>query len=82
MRLSPIPIAYHDDLEYGEIIAYLQSLTTHNGYEAAEICRMLTHLMINLFNYEGENPKKDVLEKLGETFITDCPGVRCMANSE
>lgn len=31
MRLSPIPVAYHDDLQKGIEYSGLQSLTTHNG---------------------------------------------------
>lgn len=57
MRIAPIPILYHDNLELGEKIAYLQSLTTHNGDEAAEICRFFTHLMIKMINFESDNIK-------------------------
>ncbi len=31
MRLSPIPIAFSDDLEKGMLYSGLQSRTTHNG---------------------------------------------------
>jgi len=52
MRLSPIPIAFHDNLKKGEEIAILQSITTHDGEEAAEVCKFLTHLLINLINFD------------------------------
>jgi len=43
-------------------------MTTHDGAEAAECCRLLTFLIIKLINYEGENPKKDIFDKLGTEF--------------
>lgn len=45
MRLSPIPVLYHDDIEKGKLISKLHSLTTHDGEEAAECCRLLTHIV-------------------------------------
>lgn len=82
MRLSPIPVRYYDDLQKAEDISVLHSLTTHNGDEAAEVCRLLTHLTVKLLNYEGGNAKKDVFDKLGESFKSECVSVQFLANSE
>jgi len=53
MRLAPIPIAFHHNIEKGMEIAAKQSFTTHNGEEALECCRLLSFLCIKLLNYEG-----------------------------
>lgn len=55
-------------------------MTTHDGEEAAECCRLLTYLTIKLFHYKGNDPKKDVFDKLSE-FETNCYSVKCLANS-
>lgn len=41
MRLAPVPVAYADKPEMGVEYSYLQSLTTHNGIEAAECSRLM-----------------------------------------
>lgn len=60
MRLAPVPIAYHTNLEKGESVATKQSKTTHNGDEASECCRLLTQILVNLINRkeEAESPKQ------------------------
>lgn len=41
MRLAPVPIAFRHSLEQAAEYSSLQSLTTHNGEEAAECCRLM-----------------------------------------
>jgi len=71
MRLAPVPIAYHDKIELAMEIAAKSSYATHNGIEAAECCRFLTFLLIKLYYYQGENPKK-VLDNAAQEFKTEC----------
>jgi hypothetical protein len=40
-------------------------MTTHDGDEAAECCRLLSFIVVSLINYEGTDPKKDILDTLG-----------------
>ncbi len=47
MRLAPIPICFHDDILLASESAYLQSLSTHDGEEAAECCKFLSGNYIN-----------------------------------
>ncbi|KRW99589.1 ADP-ribosylation/Crystallin J1 [Pseudocohnilembus persalinus] len=82
MRLGTIPIAFQDDIQKGQEIAALQSLTTHNGEEAAECCRLLTFLVINLLDYKGDNPKEDIFVKKLKEFKTNCKSVEHMALSK
>ena len=49
-------------------VAALQSFVTHNGLEAAECCRLITLIIIELINYEGSDPKKEILDKIGDKF--------------
>lgn len=60
MRLSPVPICFWDNLELGLQYADDHSMSTHNGGEAADLCRMLTFLCIKLINYKGNDPKQDI----------------------
>ncbi|KRX02732.1 ADP-ribosylation/Crystallin J1 [Pseudocohnilembus persalinus] len=82
MRLGTVPIAFHDNIEKAQTVAALQSLTTHNGYEASECCRLLTYLAVKLMNYEGQNPKQDIFDKELQNFQTNCPSVKALANSQ
>ena len=68
MRLAPVPIYYHNNLKRGMEVAALQSFVTHNGLEAAECCRLITLIIIELINYEGSDPKKEILDKIGDKF--------------
>ncbi len=63
-------------------VSALQSLTTHDGDEAAECCRLVSFIIVSAINYEGEDPKKDILDKLGENFKSHNKAVMCMARSE
>ncbi|KRX02733.1 ADP-ribosylation/Crystallin J1 [Pseudocohnilembus persalinus] len=82
MRLGTIPIAFHDNIEKAQKIAFLQSLTTHNGEEAAECCRLLTFLVVKLINYQGSNPKQDIFDKELQNFKSQNPAVQALANSK
>lgn len=57
-------------------------MTTHNGEEAAECCRLLTFLVINLLDYKGDNPKEDIFVKKLKEFKTNCKSVEYMALSK
>lgn len=50
MRLAPIPIAFRYSKEEAMKYAGLQSLTTHNGFEAAECSRLLAGIIVTLIN--------------------------------
>eukprot|EP00357_Protocruzia_adherens_P036720 CAMPEP_0115033786 /NCGR_PEP_ID=MMETSP0216-20121206/40166_1 /TAXON_ID=223996 /ORGANISM="Protocruzia adherens, Strain Boccale" /LENGTH=235 /DNA_ID=CAMNT_0002412353 /DNA_START=867 /DNA_END=1574 /DNA_ORIENTATION=- len=51
MRLAPIPIFYHDDLNTAVEVAALSSLTTHQGIEASECARVLSYIIVKAINY-------------------------------
>ncbi len=57
-------------------------MTTHDGDEAAECCRLLSFIVVSLINYEGTDPKKDILDTLGQNFKSDNLAVMCLARSE
>lgn len=81
-RLAPILILHHNNQEKGEKIAFLSSLISQNSEEAAELCKLITHLVIKLLNYSGNQPKQDIFDPLGETFQTDCESVQYLAWSK
>ena len=63
MRLAPVPIAFSDSLEKGVKFSGLQSLTTHNGLEAAECSRLMGHILIALINRaEGVDGRETIME--------------------
>jgi ADP-ribosylglycohydrolase len=80
MRNAPIAIyfAKSGDLAEAEKIARLQSLTTHQGDEAAECCRLLTHICMKAF--EGGD-KTTVLTNLPQTFKSDIYSITCLVNA-
>jgi len=84
MRLASVPIYFHDNEKNGLAFAQNQSYTTHTGDEAAECCRLLTHLIIKLINREENIDEKEILANLKNTFKTevDCPSVIKLAASE
>jgi len=79
MRLAAVPLFYRDDIKKAEEIAKLQSYTTHQGIEAAECCRLMTHIMVKGLNGEDLH---NVLDSLSSTFQTDCQSVRYLADSK
>jgi len=81
MRLAPVPVCFHDNLELALDIAYKQSKTTHQGEEAAEACQLVTFLIVSAI----QNPTWDLkalLEKLETDFKPKLYSVSCLARSE
>jgi ADP-ribosylglycohydrolase len=78
MRLGGAPVCFWDNIDMAQDAAERQSRTTHRGDEAAECCRLLTFLMVNLIN--GKNLKES-LETLGKDFAAKEKSVQCLANS-
>jgi len=80
MRLAPVPIFFRNyeikGLEYAEN----QSFTTHNGEEASECCKLLTHLIIQLINRK-DRKFKEIFDEL-EKFDTKNPSVKSLACSK
>jgi ADP-ribosylglycohydrolase len=81
MRLAAVPVGYHDDEKLAMEVAAKQSRTTHNGLEAEECCKLMTLLMIRLYNYDGIDPK-EILRTIGDVFETTCETVQCLAKSQ
>jgi len=79
MRLGPIPVAFWRDLANAEDTAALSSYTTHQGIEAAECCRLATHIVATLIRSGGG---KAVLANLPNTFSTPAYTVRCLAAAQ
>ncbi len=79
MRNSPVPTRYARDINKAMEIAYKQSKTTHQGDEAAELCRLLTFVCIKGIE-TGDKDK--VLEALHNEFTTDLYSVKCLAQSK
>ncbi|KAL9648240.1 hypothetical protein ABK040_009244 [Willaertia magna] len=79
MRQSPVPVYYHNDINTAMDIAFKQSKTTHQGEEAAELCRLLAFL--NIKAIERGDGKKEVLEVLNE-FTSPLYTVTCLAQSK
>jgi ADP-ribosylglycohydrolase len=46
MRLAPVPIRYHCDIEQAREVARASSFTTHPGRIAAESCAFLAHVIV------------------------------------
>lgn len=54
MRLSPIPIRFHSNIQKAREYAYLSSLTTHPGTIAAEACSFVSYLIVKCIH--NKNP--------------------------
>lgn len=68
MRLAPIPIYYHNNIEKAMTYAEESSYTTHPGIIAADACRFMTYIIISAF-YTKETNIKDFLNTSTENFI-------------
>eukprot|EP01060_Flectonema_neradi_P003044 TRINITY_DN11904_c0_g2_i1.p1 TRINITY_DN11904_c0_g2~~TRINITY_DN11904_c0_g2_i1.p1 ORF type:complete len:488 (+),score=80.15 TRINITY_DN11904_c0_g2_i1:48-1511(+) len=68
MRLAPVPICFHYDLQAAEMVADLQSRATHPGNDAAACCKFITFLVIKAIDEKkaGRSPGDDVRK-----FMTD-----------
>lgn len=89
MRLAPVPIAFASDpnlLGYALKYAYLQSKVTHTGEEAAECCRLLTHLIIKLIqrkdNSSNVSDIKISIDDALKDFTSPVYTVECLKNSK
>ena len=60
MRLAPVPIFFHRDIEKARHFAALSSYTTHPGPIAAEACKLLAHIivraMLNIPEADEQSP--------------------------
>ena len=70
----------HNDLNKAMKIAELQSYATHHGDEAAECCRLLTFIVIKIFNRKNET-LQEIIENLND-FKTPVFSVQCLAQSK
>jgi ADP-ribosylglycohydrolase len=92
MRLSPVPIAFASNpeaIEYAKDYAFYQSKVTHTGLEAAECCRLLTHLIIKFINREDttehDNFSNDIkynIDKALIDFYSENYSVTCLKLSQ
>jgi ADP-ribosyl-[dinitrogen reductase] hydrolase len=58
MRLAPVSIAFRHNIEETLYYSACSSRTTHNGDEAKECCRLLSWILVRLFERkEGSDPK-------------------------
>ena len=80
MRNAAVPICFHNDLNKAMKIAELQSYSTHHGDEAAECCRLLTFIVIKIFNRKNET-LQEIIENLND-FKTPVFSVQCLAQSK
>jgi ADP-ribosyl-[dinitrogen reductase] hydrolase len=86
MRLAPVPIAFASDLKYlnyAKDYAYSQSKVTHTGEEAAESCRLLTHLICKLINRPEDDSRKisEYIDEALQDFESSDYSVNCLAKS-
>ena len=82
MRNAAVPICYHNDINRAMEVAKRQSLSTHQGNEAAECCRLLTYIIVKILNRKDEKEKlNDIIGNL-ENFETPVNSVRCLALSK
>jgi len=77
MRMSPAPVCYHDNHDKALEVAKLQSLTTHQGEEAADCSRLMAHIIVTAI-HSGDGTNK-ILNQI--EFQTDLKSVHCLAES-
>ena len=78
-RNASIPICFHYDINLACENAKLQSLLTSQGIESKECCRLITYIIVKIF--EGKK-LKNILENLGKKFKTDVKSVEYLAKSK
>ncbi len=54
MRLAPLPLYYHDNLQLAITKAAEQSHATHPSLEAADAARVLAYVIVKAVNYPGK----------------------------
>ena len=79
MRMSAVPVFFHDDIEKAMEFSSKQSKTTHQGDEASECCRLMTFLIVNSFQSK-EFSKQQVLD-FCSSFQSNFYSIKCLANS-
>jgi ADP-ribosylglycohydrolase len=72
MRNGAMPVWFRDDLEAGMKAAYQQSRTTHQGEEAAELCRLLTFICTKFINGAGRELLDDLSEFTSPLYTVSC----------
>jgi len=83
MRLAPVAIAFVDNIHTGMDFAEKQSLTTHDGDEAADCCRLLCFLLIHLINRKAsEKEDRSILSNFLKEFPAKVHSVSCLAQSK
>ena len=50
MRLAPVPIAFHDDLDNAAVFAALSSLPTHSALVCGQVCAVYARLIAGAIN--------------------------------
>jgi len=78
MRLSPVPIFFHDNLENAMNFSYKHSKTTHQGDEAAECCKLMAYIIVKAIHGDGT---KSILNDLSD-FNSELYSINCLKNSE
>jgi len=74
MRLAPIPVRYHANLEEGISQAIESSLATHPGNDAAACCAFMTYLQVKAIHRPPEDASLSLsqfLDKQIDGFIRD-----------
>jgi len=79
MRNAAVPVLYSQNIIQAEHIASKQSKTTHQGDEAAECCRLLTHICVNAINKQLD--PQSLLNNILATFDSPLPSIKHLAAS-
>eukprot|EP01064_Diplonema_japonicum_P020545 TRINITY_DN300_c7_g1_i1.p1 TRINITY_DN300_c7_g1~~TRINITY_DN300_c7_g1_i1.p1 ORF type:complete len:503 (+),score=87.36 TRINITY_DN300_c7_g1_i1:83-1591(+) len=75
MRNGAVPTFFSSNIEEAMKASYKQSKTTHQGDEAAELCRLLSFVCVKFMN----GSKKDLLDDLKSAgFESEFYTIRCM----
>ena len=73
IRLAPIPIFYHKNMENALKYAELSSFTTHPGYHASEACRLLCYILVTAIERDKDDKDtiKEFLEKVTDKYLKE-----------
>lgn len=84
MRNAAVAVCCHADIARAEQVAREQSLTTHQGTEAAECCRLLAHICVRALHcrLHGRAAVVEVLTSLGTSFSSPVASVQALARAE
>eukprot|EP00298_Acanthocystis_sp_HF-20_P013520 c20391_g1_i2.p1 GENE.c20391_g1_i2~~c20391_g1_i2.p1 ORF type:complete len:438 (+),score=146.04 c20391_g1_i2:40-1314(+) len=71
MRLAPIPILYHKDIEKAREMAVEQSFTTHPGLIAAEAAKFMSHIIVRAITSEqSQLNAKEFLDSVANEYLS------------